>query len=120
MAERVLVVNLGIDATTEDVFNQMLVMKKAREEGLYENVVCTIRGYADDRRELYEIPEVRDFCRHLVGLGFISYLDLSTIFNPATPQLAKRGWGAAEVWLCGQGQLAATNPLTKELLDELR
>ena len=63
--------------------------------------VCGVRGFSNNPRELYDIPEVRAFCRRLVTLGFISYLDFSTVFHPDLPSLAKSGWGAAEVWLCG-------------------
>jgi hypothetical protein len=120
MAERVLLVELGIDATNDDILDQMRTMKTAREERTYDTVVCSIRGFSDDARELYEIPEVRGFCRRVVNLGFISYLDFSTIFNPEVPDLAKQGWGAAEVWLCGEGRLKTMNPLTRDILHELQ
>jgi hypothetical protein len=120
MPEKVLLVELGIDATNDDIFDQMRVMKKAREERFYDNIVCSIRDFGADPRELYEIPEVRAFCRRVVNLGFISYLDFTTLFNPELPELAKQGWGAAEIWLCGEKRLGARNPLTTELLDELQ
>jgi hypothetical protein len=120
MAERVLNVVLGLDATDDDILDQMRIMKRVREEHRYENVFCTIRGFSDDSRELYDIPEVRGYCKRLVDLGFISYLDFSTLFNPETPELAKSGWGASEVWLCSEGQLKSRNPLTRETLNELQ
>lgn len=120
MAETVLFVELGIDATNDDILDQMRIMKLAREDRSYSNVVCSIRGFAADARELFDIPEVRAFCRRIVNLGFISYLDFSTIFNPQVPDLAKQSWGAAEVWLCSEGRLKALNPLTKDILHELQ
>lgn len=36
------------------------------------------------------------------------------------PAIAKDGWGAAEVWLCGEGRLRSQMPLTIELIDELK
>jgi hypothetical protein len=120
MAESVLFVDLGIGATNEQIIDQMRIMKRGREEGLYRNIVCTIRGFDDDPRELVEIIEVRAFCHRIVSLGFISYLDISTIFDDQTPLLARKGWGAAEVWLCSEGRLRPNTPLTRELLDELQ
>jgi hypothetical protein len=120
MAERILTVDLGIDATNDDILDQMRIMQQGREEQLYDNIVCTVRGFAHDQRELYAIPEVRAFCRRLVSLGFISYLDMSTIFAANVPLLAKRAWGAAEVWLASEGRLRAQNPLTHELIAEIQ
>ena len=94
MAGQVLFVELGINATDGDILDQMRIMKRAREERSYDNVVCTIRGYDDDHRELYDIPEVRSFCRRLLSLGFISYLDFSTRPGSQTPPIARRCWGA--------------------------
>jgi hypothetical protein len=116
----VLFVELGIDATNEDILDQMRIMKRAREDRTYSNVVCLIRGFGDDPRELFEIAEVRAFCRRIVNLGFISYLDFSTFFNPKVPELAKESWGAAEVWLCSEGRIKALKSLTKEILHEVQ
>jgi hypothetical protein len=119
MAERVLFVELGIDATNDDILEQMRIMKRAREERRYDNVFCCIRGFDQDPRELYDIPEVQFFSRRLVSLGFVSYLDFSTLFNPEVPEIAKRFWGASEVLLCSEGRMKATIPVTKEMLEEL-
>ena len=53
-----------------------------RENRTYSNVVCTVRGFSDDKRNLFEIPEIRAFCRRVVNLGFISYLDFTTTVPP--------------------------------------
>jgi len=119
MGESVLIVNLGLAATNDDILDQMRVMKRGREEKLYQHVVCGLRDFGDDPRELYDIPEARAFCRRLVSLGFISYLDFSTLFAQDLPEPAKAGWGAAEVWLCGEGRLKAKNTLNKVVLAEL-
>ena len=112
MAGRVLFVELGINATDGDILDQMRIMKRAREERSYDNVVCAIRGYDDDHRELYDIPEVRSFCRRLLSFGFISYLDFSTRPGSQTPPIARRCWGATEVWQCGKGRMKARNVVT--------
>jgi hypothetical protein len=119
MPDSVLFVDLGIDATNDDILDQMRTMKACREDKRYSRIVCTIRSFADDERGLFEIPEVRAFCRRIVNLGFISYLDFSTIIDSTVPAIVRDTWGAAEVWLCGEGRLRSQMPLTSELLDEL-
>jgi hypothetical protein len=119
MAERVLLVELGIDATNDDIIDQMRIMKRAREEGVYDNVICVIRAFDDDPRELYDIPEVRAFCRRIVNLAFISYLDVATTLVPDAPELVRKGWGAAEAWLCAEGRYNTGTELTMELLGEI-
>jgi hypothetical protein len=118
--KNVLFVDLGIDASNDDILDQMRKMKSCREDRSYGHVVCTVRGFSDDMRNLFEIPEVRAFCRRVVNLGFISYLDFTTTFDSSVPAIAKDAWGAAEVWLCGEGRLRSQMPLTEELLDELQ
>src|ERR1017187_6764636 len=120
MQKNVLFVDLGIDASNDDILDQMRKMKSCREDRSYDHVVCTVRGFSDDKRNLFEIPEVRAFCRRVVNLGFISYLDFTTTFDSTVPSIAKDAWGAADAWLCGEGRLRSQMPLTEELLDELR
>jgi hypothetical protein len=119
MAGSVLFVDLGLDASNDDILDQMRILKRAREERCYKAIVCLVRGFDDDPRELFDIPEVRAFCRRIVNLGFISYLDFTTFFDPEMPEEAKKAWGAAEVWLCSEGRLKLKNTLMKKLLDEL-
>src|SRR5438105_1320295 len=70
MPDRALLVELGIDAMDGAILDQMKIMKRVRESGSYDNIACVIRGFDDDRRELYEVPEVQAFCRRLTSLGF--------------------------------------------------
>jgi hypothetical protein len=116
---RVLIVELAIGAGNEDILHQMRGMKAVREGGQCPQVFCAIRGFDTDPRELWEIPEVRAFCRRLVGMGFISYLDAGASLPPTDPAL-KELWGAAEVWLCGEGRLGKQVRVTASLLDELQ
>jgi len=120
MRDSILFVELGIEATNDDILDQMRKMKACREDGSYSYVVCTVRGFGDDERRLFEIPEVRAFCRRIVNLGFISYLDFTTTFDSRVPAIAKDAWGATEVWLCGENRMRARMPLTRKLLDELQ
>jgi hypothetical protein len=118
MDDGILIVQLQLGDSNESILDLMRQMKACREDRSFGHVVCTVGGFSDDSRELYEIAEVRAFCRRLVGLGFISYLDPWTSNLPNPPMLA-HFWGATEVWLCGEGRMRRTAPLTKELLDEL-
>ena len=70
--------------------------------------------YNEDKRDLFEIPVVRAFCRRVVNLGIISYLDFTTTFDSTVPAISKDALGAAEVWLCGEGRLRKQIPLTVE------
>ena len=115
-----LFVELGIDATNDDILDQMRTMKACREDGIYGHIVCTVRGFSEDMRDLFEIPEFRAFCRRVVNLDFISYLDFTTTFDSTVLAIAKDAWSAAEVWLCGEGRLRKQMPLTVELLAELQ
>jgi len=114
MSKNMLFVELGIDATNDEILDQMRTMKACREDGSYGHVVCTVRGFSEDKRDLFEIPEVRAFCRRVVNLGIISYLDFTTTFDSTVPAISKDALGAAEVWLCGEGRLRKQIPLTVE------
>jgi hypothetical protein len=115
----VLFVDLGIDATNADLIDQMRIMKRGREND-YTNVVCAIRGFNNDNRDLYEIVEVRAFCRRLVCQGFISYLDISTTLPGTICDETAGTWGAAEVYLCSEGRMKKETVIdVPEFLDEL-
>lgn len=118
MDTRTLFVELGIDATNDDILDQMRIMKHARENKTYEHVVCGIRGFGEDRRELWDIPEVRAFCRRVVNLGFISFLDVATQLPTVAPIPFGASWGALEMVLCAEGQMAARKGIAKEEFDE--
>ncbi len=71
MRDSILFVELGIDATNDDILDQMRKMKSCREDRSYSNIVCTVRGFADDKRHLFEIPEARAFRRQPPSLQFV-------------------------------------------------
>lgn len=109
-----LVLLVAIDETNEEIADYMRRMKAARENGV-KHVFLTIGGFNDDPRELYQIPEVRAFCRRLVNLGFTSYLDFTTTIGGETGY----GWAMAEVWLCANGRGKTMTSISPEELDEL-
>src|SRR5262249_1634453 len=119
MSGRILLVELSIDDTDEELIGQMRVMKGARQKNTHDHIICAIRGFDDERRELHQIPEVRAFCARLVRLAFISYLDLATTILADASDVVRKGWGAAEVWLCGEGRLNRRAEFTLELMAEL-
>jgi hypothetical protein len=101
-----MVVELWIGMSNEQLLEQMRLMKQARERGEVANVVCVITGFGDDSRDLWDIAEVRGFCRRLIGQGFISYLDMGTMF-PGCPEAVQGTMGAAEVLLFSTGRSKA-------------
>jgi hypothetical protein len=100
----VFLANLHLSATNDDLRDMMRNMKAARETG-WDHVICTIDGFANDSRELWQIPEVRAYCRRLMTTGFVAYLDVFAGINPdpATHPLVRQGFGSGEVWLIGEG-----------------
>lgn len=109
---------LSLDETNDELHRHLLTMKRAREVGC-ASVVCFVGGYDRDPRELYEVPEVRAFCRRLVGQGFISYLDFSTTIPPHHEN-HPGAWGAAEVWLCAEGRMKRETVITLDTIEEIK
>ena len=61
----------------------------------------SISGYDDDQRELYEIPEVVDFCKRLCDIGFIAIAQVSTTCSDLLENDYEEnfGLGALEIWM---------------------
>ncbi len=88
MAERILSVELGIDATNADILDQIRVVRRGREDGSYDSVVCAVRGFDADPRDPHDISEVRAFCRRVTA----PQLHLAPRhLNPTQPEYARRG-----------------------------
>jgi hypothetical protein len=73
-------------------------------------VVCAIEGFENDPRQLGQIPELRAFCRRLVDLGFISWLEPTTTLSLLISEYVQQAYpslgtylGAWEVWAIAQG-----------------
>lgn len=115
--------SLTLRDTNEELVEMMRQMKAARQAG-FDAVICCVSGFENDRRELWQIPEVRAFFRRLVTHGFISWLDVFAGMNPDpnTPEVLRMGLGACEVWLISEGVDigAADMTLTATILEELK
>jgi hypothetical protein len=117
------VVDLGLDATDADLVEQMRHMQEYREAG-FKRVGCSIRGYDTDSRELWQIPEVVEFCKKLVRIGFIAGLDVSFTFPPNQPPLPVpvAPIGSLDIWLVAKGHMKedGTVEITVDLLDQFK
>jgi hypothetical protein len=115
-----MVIELVIGMSNEELREKMRLMKSAREGDRFSNIGCVITGFGNDPRDLWEIAEVRAFCRRLIDQGFVSYLDMGTIF-PGCPEDMKTTMGAAEVVLFSTGRsgadLLALLDETKDILE---
>lgn len=94
---------VGVDESDHELTNLLwAVTRKVKATG----VPCwlLIGGYDDDERNLWAIPEVKDFANRLIRLGFLSLLHMCPPIEPETIT-SQRGWTAYELWLCGRGEL---------------
>src|SRR5262249_54436820 len=83
------------------------VMKKHMDADEAVCCRCTIRGFNDDPRELWEIPEAKTLAQRMVAIGFIAWLEGSVLM----PELRRGpdanlrlGMGALEVWALAEGK----------------
>lgn len=106
MKPDILIVELALAMTNDELIDKMRAMKIAREGRDIRHVFCAVSGFGNDHRELWAIPAVRAMSRRLVTSGFISYLDFSTQYPPsASPDPVRGAWGALEVWMCAEGKI---------------
>jgi hypothetical protein len=99
--ESLAIFSVAADETDDEIRQYIPAMKLARERGA--SVVCLLDGFNGDRRQISDIPQARALCRRLCDLGFISYLDVSTVLPPGGHP-APQALGAFEVWATGQGK----------------
>ncbi len=67
-------------------------------------LTAVIRGWDDDSRELYNIPEVISLARRMMKVGFISLMapgPLLPAFSPPFNYIPGT-WGAYEIWGCSE------------------
>jgi hypothetical protein len=102
------VVDVGTDAWDSDLTEQMALMKKTMDADKEACCRCTIRGFNDDPRELWEIPEAKKLAQRPVDIGFIAWLEGSVLM----PEIRRgpdvnlqSGMGALEVWALAKGKM---------------
>jgi hypothetical protein len=97
------------DDTDEILKNKMIDLESMLSNTQYKSgFLLTIGGYENDPRELWEIPEMKNFGSRLVRIGFISLLELSTQFKRQKDPDPMYGLtlGALEVWAISKGILS--------------
>jgi hypothetical protein len=71
-------------------------------------ITITISGFETDRRELYQIPEVAQFCKRLLDLGFVSIQEVATTFRTIPESYDPYALGAFEVWQIANNKMKKT------------
>src|SRR3954468_4447518 len=112
-------VEVGLDATDADLVEQMRHMEAHRQAG-FRRVGCVLRGYGDDPRALWQIPEGVEFCKKLVRIGFIAGLDVSFTVPERVPlPVPVAPWGSLDIWLIAKGHMkGGAVEITRPLLDQ--
>jgi hypothetical protein len=109
---------LRLDFTDAQVINVMSQFQARVAELGEENVtiVCSFADRDGDPRELCDVPEVVEFCKKLVALGFSAFLHASTSCRRLSPEklwLSTRiGLGAFEIWRIARGGARDAGPLS--------
>lgn len=70
-------------------------------------------GFDVEDRLLWDIPEVIATCRTVVRTGYLALLHLNL-----PPRRTLRGWGAIDVYLCANENLAEFDPLGSRRSDD--
>lgn len=117
---------LSLHATNEDLHAEMRRLARLRKSGV-PHLGCTVSGFGEDRRELWQIPEVVGFARRLWDQAFVTCLDL-TLWLPIgkkRPDPLIAAFGAFEVWAVAEkligsgGNLNVPRVLFEKFVDSL-
>lgn len=84
------------DMTNADIEEYMRQLFNAGRYPTY----CTISGFDDDPRDLWEIPEAADLMKRLWDVGFACLLHGNV---PGTPGYFQGFFGAMQLWACWKG-----------------
>ena len=110
MLQNLMIMNLHTDMGEEEIEEAMKDMAPicaATKTGFF---IC-VDGYENDKRELWQIPEVASFFKMLICKGFISFLEVSSIAEGITrldkdvTDIGFPGFGALEVWMIANGKM---------------
>jgi hypothetical protein len=96
--------HLHVGLSDAELVGMMRQARRCRERGA-PSVTCAISGYDEDPRELGDIPEVRAFCKRLVGLGYVAFLDVATSIRELPGFCLGLTLGAWEVWSMARNEL---------------
>lgn len=99
--------SLVTDLEIDDMIRGTLPIVRSQGEGF----VCAIYGHDNDKRELYQIPEVTVLCQRLVKRGFISILNVSTLLEKEDKPWLGSGFGALEIWAIAKGLFSESGDL---------
>jgi len=115
------IVEVGLNATDADLFEQMRCMDDRRKAG-FKHIGCLVRGFEEDPRPLYEIPKVVASCKKLVRIGFIAGLDVSfTVPEPVPLPIPIAPWGSLDIWVIAQGYMKdGSVEITRPLLEQFK
>lgn len=113
-----LFVSLTADLTDDEIkdilFDLYPVCNKLRQ-----GFMLTISGYDEDKRDLWEIPEVVAFYKRLIDFGFLSVLEVTTGIDGLARFPKCPGFGAVEVWMAATGRMVrGSTTLPIEDMDE--
>jgi hypothetical protein len=100
---------LRTNASHVELINVMRQLRDVRERpGVV--VVCALEDQDGNPGDLGQLPEVRAFCRRLVDIGFISWLEPTTRVSCLIPGPVQQAYpeigtylGAWEVWAIAEG-----------------
>lgn len=97
-----------------DCLQKMSPIVKETQDGFF---IC-VSGYDNDKRELWQIPEVLQFFQRIIKMGFMSLMEISSSIKDICRldgkilEVGIPGLGAIEMWLI------AKNELKKEISQE--
>lgn len=109
MLQNLMIMNLHTEMGEEEIEEAMKDMApicKSTKTGFF---VC-VDGYENDKRDLWQIPEVASFFKMLIRKGFISFLEVSSSAKGVTrldsSPLGCPGFGALEVWMIANEKMS--------------
>lgn len=108
--QNLMIMNLHTGMTqheVEEAMKDMAPVCTSMKTGFF---VC-LDGYENDKRELWQIPEVASFFKMLIRVGFISFLEVSSSAEGITRLTKKQtdigtpGFGALEIWMIANNKM---------------
>jgi FRG domain len=104
-------ISLHLDCTVEDLKVLAWETRRRIAQGSRPGTV-TFAGFPElDRKEVFEIPEVKTFCQSLMNIGFVSILEVATSLSFLVDSYDPYTLGAFEIWLLAQGLMKKTTEL---------